>query len=111
MLPLRERIFPDVDCNIESNPMWISTIARKKHTDGFYYLHEIKVSIDNLFDPQRAILTMINQFNYMVFMFLTFSPVDPDAVNVYNGAKIFYKDPDQTDDLERVFKVTDKETV
>lgn len=105
MLKLRQRIFPDVDCEIESDDMWICSIVRKKHTDGNYYLTEVKRSIKIPPGKEQIksvfIRQMLNEFNFMVFMYLIYSPVKPMAKNL-NGAPIFVLDPNQMDDLERV---------
>lgn len=108
MRPLRERIFPNVDVELDGPEMWICTVVRKKHTDGLYYLTQVKRSV--IVTPEREIVRnrmihqMINDFNYMVYMWLVYAPIDPDQVNMV-GCPIFVLDPDQTDDLERVYRV------
>lgn len=106
MLPIRARIFPNIDIDIESPTIWVEALVRKKHTDGIYYLTQVMRSI--IITPEleihrnRLIHQMLNEFNYMVFMYLTFSPVKPEIMNIH-GAPIFFRDPEQTDELERTF--------
>lgn len=108
MLPLRERIFPDVDCEIEGDTIWMRSAVRKKADDGKYYLTEIKrqIKLTNDMEQHRKVIIhqLVNQFNYMVYMFLMFVTVIPDKKN-RDGNSIFVEDPDQTDDLLRVYKV------
>jgi hypothetical protein len=108
MLPLRQRIFPNIDVELDAQEMWICSVIRKKHSDGKYYLTEVKrsVIVQAPYEPVRSRLIhqMVNEFNYMVYMFLVHSPVDPDARN-FIGSPIYVQDPDQTDDLERVYRV------
>lgn len=106
MLPLRQRIFPDIDCEIEDDNMWICSIVRKKHTDGKYYLTEVKRSItvtpERRQIKQRLIHQMVGEFNFMVYMYLIHTPVEPWIRN-QNGAPIFIEDPNQEDDFKRVW--------
>lgn len=101
MLPLRERIFPDVDVDIDSDRMRIRTVIRKKHDNGRYYLTEVTRSVGEGFSP-RGLHKMLNEFNSMVYGFLMFAPINPEAKTTHGG-QIYVEDPDQIDDLQRVF--------
>lgn len=106
MLPLRERIFPNVDIDIDSNNMRICTVCRKKHANGKYYLIQITRNAQVWEETEKplAIRAMINDFNRIVFISLVFTPVDLERRNSI-GAPIFVEDPDQRDEADRVANI------
>lgn len=107
MLPLRQMIYPDIDIELDGPIISVSTYVRKRHTDGRYYLTFIQRNRPIL--PWQSmrnkfIHEMMRDFSFAVYMYTIHIPVDLDARNV-NGCPVYVQDPDQKDDLLRVYNV------
>jgi hypothetical protein len=108
MLPLRQRIYPDIDIELDGPEMWVNTVIRKKHSDGLYYLTQLsRTKVVAPWQEQyrnKIIHDMMREFNFAVYMYTIHIPVDLDAKNSI-GCPMYVRDPDQKDDLLRVYKV------
>jgi hypothetical protein len=73
MLPLRQRIYPDIDINLEGSEIWVNTVVRKKHTDGKYYLTDVtrtKLVPPWLEDVRNMLIhAMMREFNFAIYMY------------------------------------------
>lgn len=86
--------------------MWVRSTVRKLHTDGKYYLTDVYKSYQLTDDTRplkaKIIHQLFRQFNFMVYMMLIHSAVQPELKNPL-GWPIYSEDPDQTPDIERVY--------